>query len=115
MTIKSKIREIKHRIKVLILILKIWEWHDSKFSKWDFEKQRGKFNKEVYEFIQAMESYTSSNNDPTKLRLVFEEMADIIISGLNTLKYHQGYTTLQYKFNIVRRRKYGKDGQHKTK
>lgn len=115
MNIQHKIKDLKHKIKVLRLILEIWQWHDSKFNKWDFEKQRGKFNAEVYEFMSAMEDYTSTNNNQTKLRLVFEEMADVIISGINTLKYHQGYTTLKYKFDIVRRRKYGKDGQHKTK
>lgn len=108
------IRELKHKIKVLRLILKIWQWHDDKFSDWTFDEQRGKFNKEVYEFMSAMQEFTSSRHNETKLRHVFEEMADVIIAGINTLKYHQGYSTLKYKFDIVRRRKYGKDGQHKA-
>jgi NTP pyrophosphatase (non-canonical NTP hydrolase) len=111
----NKYKKIRHKIKVILLILEIWDWHEELFGKWNFEEQRGKFNKEVYEFMSAMESYTSSNDNPTKLRHVYEEMADIMISGLNALKYNQGYITLKYKFDLIRKRKYGKDGQHKTK
>lgn len=114
MMVKDKIKTVKHKIKVLRLILKIWQWHDEKFSDWTFEEQRGKFNTEVYEFMSAMQDFTSSRHNATKLRLVYEEMADIMIAGLNALKYHQGYSTINYKFNIVRKRKYGKDGQHKA-
>lgn len=115
MIIKDKIKAICLKIKVLILILKVWHWHDKNFSDWTFEKQREKFNKEVYEFMSAMQDFTSSRHSATKLRLVYEEMADIMIAGFNALKYHQGYSTINFKFNIVRKRKYGKDGQHKTK
>lgn len=103
-----------NKLRALWLILKIWRWHDKLFADWNFDQQKGKFSKEVYEFVTAMESYTSSNNDGRKLGNVYKEMADVIISGLNLLKYYQGISTVEYKFKEVKRRKYGKDGQHKA-
>lgn len=107
-------RTLLLKIKVIILLLKIWDWHQGKFADWNFDDQKKKFTAEVYEFMSAMESYTTSKNSAKKLRHVYEEMADILIAGANLLKYHQGYSTVKYKFIEVKRRKYGKDGQHKA-
>ena len=89
-------------IKRLLLIMNIWKWHKKTFPECEIENQQDKFRKEVREFIQASDKYIKQ---PQKRRNLFrpqmlEETADVIIAGINLLKYPEIYERVSVKHSI---------------
>lgn len=89
-------------IRELKLIYKIWKWHDRTFKDLPLEQQQLKFAKEVDEYKEAKKAFNKSPY-PNKTKYspqVLEETADIIISGLNLLKYPDIFERVAVKHSI---------------
>lgn len=75
-------------IRELKLVYKILKWHNKTFPCLPMEAQKRKLNNEINEYIDAKEKYTRSRRYKNKNKNeLLEEMADVIIAGINCLRY----------------------------
>lgn len=99
-------------IRAILLVIKILRWHEKHFKDWTFEQQADKWKQELGELLMAWKKHNEQPKNQTRLRHVYEEMADVLIAGLSLLKYYEGYSTVKLKLDVIKQRRYGKDGQH---
>lgn len=88
-------------IREFCLIYKIWKWHEKTFKDLSLSEQKGKFNSEVNEYLAAKKAYNKSPyvRKPKYSPAVAEETADVIIAGLNLLKYPEIFERVAIKHN----------------
>lgn len=88
-------------IREIRLILKIWRWHEKTFKNLPAEQQERKFHKEINEFNEAKAKYikTRYTKRYKYAPSLKEETADVIIAGLNLLKYPEFYERVAVKHN----------------
>ncbi len=85
-------------IRELVLVYKILKWHGKTFPCLPMEAQKRKLNNEINEFIDAKEKYTRSRRYKQKNEMeLLEEMSDVIIAGINCLKYPDFYERVAVK------------------
>jgi NTP pyrophosphatase (non-canonical NTP hydrolase) len=89
-------------IRELLLVYKIWRWHDKQFANLSADAQERKFHGEIDEFNEAKAKYIKTRyakryKYASNLK---EETADVIIAGLNLLKYPDFYERVAVKHNI---------------
>lgn len=89
-------------IRELKLIYNIWKWHNKTFKDLPSDEQKRKLSREIYEFIEAKEKYIKApSSKKGKYRFaVDEELADVIIAGINLLKYPDFFERVAVKHNI---------------
>lgn len=95
-------------IREMILIYKIWKWHEKQFSSCDVLEQKNKLISEIKEFEDAKAKYIKAPY-PRKPRYKFavdEELVDVIIAGINMLKYPEIFERVYVKHNINTHRKW---------
>lgn len=88
-------------IRELRLICKIWKWHSKQFKDLSQIEQEQKLQKEVEEFMEAKAKFIKANYGKRyKYRPhLLEETADVIIAGLNLLKYPEIFERVAIKHN----------------
>ena len=88
-------------IRELCLVYKILKWHNKTFPYLPMEAQKKKLNNEINEFIDAKEKYTRSRRYKLKNEMeLLEEMSDVIIAGINCLRYPDFFERVAVKHNI---------------
>jgi NTP pyrophosphatase (non-canonical NTP hydrolase) len=89
-------------IRELLLVYKIWRWHDKQFANLSADAQERKFHGEIDEFNEAKAKYIKTRyaNRYKYSPNLKEETADVIIAGLNLLKYPDFYERVAVKHNI---------------
>lgn len=89
-------------IRELVLICKIWKWHKKTFVDLPEQAQYNKFDSEIKEYMQEFENYMLSKN-PKRKRFFEQKMkkeaVDVIISGINLLKYPEFFECVALKHN----------------
>lgn len=92
-------------------ILKIWRWHRKALPHINFQSQKSHLKSEIDEFILAREKYRRhpmSNN----LYAMEEELADVVISAVNFLRYEEGRDFIEPKRVKNLKRKWDNNGHH---
>lgn len=86
-------------IRELCLIYKIWRWHDKQFKGLSSDAQERKFHAEINEFNEAKAKYIKTRYAKRYKYApnLKEETADVIIAGLNLLKYPDFYERVVVK------------------
>jgi len=89
-------------IRELLLVYKIWRWHDKQFKGLSSDGQERKFHGEIDEFNEAKAKYIKTRYAKRYKYApnLKEETADVIIAGLNLLKYHEFFERVAVKHNI---------------
>ena len=89
-------------IREMILIYKIWKWHDKIFPEATKIDQKNKLISEIAEFNEAKAKYIKSPypRRPKYKTAVDDELIDVIIAGINCLKYPEVYERVAVKHNI---------------
>ena len=100
-------------IRELVLVYKILKWHNKTFPTERFIDQKGKLISEIDEFNEARAKYIKSPypRRPKYKFAVDEELVDVIISGINLLKYPETFERVYVKHNINKQRKW-KNNHH---
>ena len=95
-------------IRELLLVYKIWRWHDKTFPTATYIEQKGKLISEIDEFNEAKAKYIKSPypRRPKYKFAVDEELVDVIIAGINLLKYPETFERVYVKHNINKQRKW---------
>jgi hypothetical protein len=88
-------------IREMILIYKIWKWHDKNFDITCHE-QKEKLKSEIDEFNEAFKKFIKSPypRRPKYKVNVDNEMIDVIIAGINCLKYPEIFERVAVKHSI---------------
>jgi hypothetical protein len=88
-------------IRELCLIYKIWRWHEKTFDLTAHD-QKQKLISEITEFNEAKAKYIKSPypRRPKYKHAVDEELIDVIIAGINCLKYPEIYERVAVKHSI---------------
>lgn len=86
-------------IRELKLIYDIWKWHDKTFPELPADAQKQKLVSEIKEFDEAKAKYIKSPypRRPRYINNVNNELADVIIAGINCLKYPEFYERVAVK------------------
>ena len=90
-------------IRELVLICKIWKWHSKQFCGLPENGQRLKLDSEIKEYVQEFENYTKSRNPKKKMfciKRMNDELIDVIIAGINCLKYPEIFERVAVKHSI---------------
>ena len=89
-------------IREIRLILKIWKWHEKTFPEATGLSQREKLISEIAEFNEAKARYIKSPypRRPKYKFAVDNELIDVIIAGINCLKYPDIYERVAVKHEI---------------
>jgi len=89
-------------IRELVLVYKIWKWHDKTFPEATVLNQREKLIGEIAEFEDAKAKYIKSPypRRPKYKVAVDNELIDVIIAGINCLKYPDIYERVAVKHEI---------------
>lgn len=100
-------------IKILLTIYSILSWHKRTFPKFSCQEQQEKLVQEIREWEEALEEFirTGSQNANTALKF---ELADIVISAINLMRYEEINKLVQTKMIINQHRTWN-NGQHKGK
>ena len=93
---------------ILWQIYKIIRWHKRIFPAIKFEKQRNHFESEMLEWQSAFMSYMTDKSDKNLEDLELER-ADVIISGINLLRFPEARAIVQKKMNINKKRTWNDD------
>lgn len=93
---------------ILWQIYKIIRWHKRIFPTITFEKQRNHFESEMLEWQSAFMSYMTDKSDKNLEDLELER-ADVIISGINLLRFPEARAIVQKKMNINKKRTWNDD------
>ena len=94
-------------IRELCLVYKIWKWHDRTFKDLPMSEQKQKLIGEIAEFNEAKAKYIKSPypRRPKYKYAVDNELIDVIIAGINCLKYPDFYERVAVKHNQNTHRK----------
>lgn len=95
---------------ILWQIFKIIRWHKKTFKNISFTQQRNHFESEMLEWQSAFLTYMTNKTDKN-LKDLDLERADVIISGINLLRFPEARALVQKKMNINKKRKW-KDDRH---
>ena len=102
-------------IREMLLIYKIWKWHEKTFVGLPEQAQCNKLDSEIKEYIQEFENYTLSRN-PNKKKFckqkMDKEMIDVIIASINCLKYPNICEKVMVKHNINAHQRTRKGNHH---
>lgn len=85
-------------IKELWTVYKILKWHKKTFPKHTYLDQRKHHVDEMHEWMSAMRDYARCNSKKNHQHLV-EEQADVIISGINLLRFDKAFNSVVDKMN----------------
>ena len=88
-------------IRELCLVYKILKWHDHTFKDLPMSEQKQKLIGEIAEFNEAKAKYIKSPypRRPKYKYAVDNELIDVIIAGINCLKYPDFYERVAVKHN----------------
>lgn len=89
-------------IRELLLVYKIWRWHDKTFPTLPMSEQRNKLKSEIDEFNDAKAKFIKSPY-PRRHKYIGamnDELTDVIIAAINCLKYPDFYERVAVKHNI---------------
>lgn len=88
-------------IRELVLVYNILKWHNKVFKSLSAEEQDRKNDSEIDEYIEAKEKYIRAKHHKESLKFkMMDEKVDIIISGINLLKYPDFFERVAVKHNI---------------
>lgn len=93
---------------ILFQIYKIIRWHKKIFRHIDYNTQRNHFESEMLEWQSAFMTYMTDKSDEHLEDLELER-ADVIISGINLLRFPEARALVQKKMNINKKRKWNND------
>lgn len=96
--------------KILLCIYKIIKWHKSVLFYISYEQQLDHFESEMLEWQSAFLDYMTDRT-PEKLKALEMERADVIISGINLMRFPHAREIVKQKMAINKKRKW-KDGRH---
>jgi len=104
-------------IRELVLVYKILKWHDRTFKDLPMSEQKQKLIGEIAEFNEAKAKYIKSPypRRPKYKYAVDGELIDVIIAGINCLKYPDFYERVAVKHNINTHRTWKGDHHVSTK
>lgn len=88
-------------------IYKIIRWHKKTFNV-TYEQQRDHFESEMLEWQSAFLSYMTEKSDKN-LKDLNLERADVIISGINLLRFPEARALVHKKMKINKKRKWKND------
>jgi hypothetical protein len=80
-------------LRELILVYKILKWHKKTFPDHTYIKQRKHHVSEMHEWMEAMRNFTKCKSEKNRAELK-KEQADVIISGLNLLRFEEAYQSV---------------------
>ena len=98
-------------IKNLFNIFCILKWHKKTFPTFTYQEQKEKLAGEIREFQAALEEYIRTAN-PVIGKAVNFELADVVIAGINLMRYEEMRELVKEKMEINYTRTW-KGGQHK--
>lgn len=89
-------------IRELVLVYKILKWHERTFKSLPMSEQKQKLIGEIAEFNEAKAKYIKSPypRRPKYKVNVDNELIDVIIAGINCLKYPEIFERVAVKHNI---------------
>lgn len=93
---------------ILSQIYKIIRWHKKTFPHIDYNTQRNHFESEMLEWQSAFMAYMTDRSDKNFENLELER-ADVIISGINLLRFPEARALVEKKMNINKKRKWYND------
>ena len=104
-------------IREMILFYKIWRWHSKTFPATTELDQKQKLVSEITEFNEAKAKYIKSPypRRPKYKYAVDNELIDVIIAGINCLKYPEIFERVAVKHNINTHRTWKGDHHVPTK
>lgn len=104
-------------IRELVLVYKILKWHDRTFKDFPMSEQKQKLISEISEFNEAKAKYIKSPypRRPKYKYAVDNELIDVIIAGINCLKYPEIFERVAVKHNINTHRTWKGDHHVPTK
>ena len=100
-------------IKPIIQIFRILRWHKKTFPDFDCQAQKEKLAGEICEFEAALGEYIRTGNSVIGEDVNFE-LADVVIAGINLMRFKEMREIVARKMEINRRRTWN-GGQHKEK
>lgn len=86
-------------------------WHKKTFPTISFEEQLDHFESEMLEWQSAFLDYMTDKSNPKKFEALQMERADVIISGINLMRFPQAREIVKRKMEINKERKW-KNGRH---
>lgn len=89
-------------IRELVLICKIWRWHEKTFPNLEAKEQKDKLISEIAEYDEAKAKFIKSPY-PRRHKYIGamnDELTDVIIAGINCLKYPDFFERVAVKHNI---------------
>ena len=89
-------------IRELCLVYKILKWHEKTFKDLPMSEQRNKLKSEIDEYYDAKARYIKSPypRRPKYIGAMNDELTDVIIAGINCLKYPDFFERVAVKHNI---------------
>lgn len=93
-----------------MIFWKILHWHKRTFRDLTYEEQLNHFESEMYEWQSAFLDYMTDKTDK-KFEALQMERADVIISGINLMRFPQAREIVKRKMKINKKRKW-KNGRH---
>lgn len=87
-------------IRELIQVIKILRWHKKTFPQNSYLDQRKHHISEMHEWMEAMRELSKTKHPYKRAKLkdhLLEEQADVIISGINLLRYPTALQSVQKK------------------
>lgn len=100
-------------IKILWQVYKIIRWHKKTFKDIGYYDQRKHHCSEMHEWMQAMRDYTKNKTQKNYEHLK-EEQADVIISGINLLRFKDAFDSVLKKMKTNYSRTWV-EGHHEEK
>lgn len=92
-------------------MLDILTWHKKTFPTFTYQEQKEKLTGEIREFEEALEKYIRTGS-AAKGTAVNYELADVVIAGINLMRYEEARKLVKEKMEINYTRTW-KGGQHK--
>ncbi|MBO7712290.1 MAG: hypothetical protein J6S85_02230 [Methanobrevibacter sp.] len=97
--------------KILLCIYKIIKWHKSVLFYTSYEQQLSHFESEMLEWQSAFLDYMTDKENDEKFEALQMERADVIISGINLMRFPEAREIVKRKMKINLKRKW-KDDRH---
>lgn len=94
--------------KILLLVCSIIKWHKKVLYYVSYKEQLCHFESEMLEWQSAFMSYMTDRSDKNFENLELER-ADVIISGINLLRFPEARALVEKKMNINKKRKWKND------
>ena len=101
-------------IRELVLVYKILKWHKATFESLPEQSQRIKLDSEIKEYMQEVENYTRARTNQKRNNIrakINGEMIDVIIAGINCLRYPDTFERVSVK-HIINTHRTWKNNHH---